>query len=456
MKKLTALLLVLVLVLTAVPAVGAENVTATVSPYNLQIGTTQTVSVASVGDHYQLSDGTKLPFTLSYGGTTYLPLRKVADLLGIAVGFDGATKTVKIGGSGSFKMEMPVAGSTYTSSLAMNMSPFNITVNGEAVAAPGDVFTAGTSSVPFSLSYNNTTYLPLRKLGELLGVTVGYDAATKTVQIKKALTAAELEKAEQVAKEAEEQAALAAEAYLADQVQWIRERKIARNSTADGWDITFMLTRTNQDYDCIKVSCDVDVYVTNDDGQVVYEKTHKVKPTDFIRRGGNYVALIKIYDTDLTPGSNEDGTVAFKCYRTGFFSFNEYSYTVYGDLPLKTNVNLTVRTPLPKVLAEYDYRGRTESLFTVTDISYKVKRIYDGTYTMYLYFTGEKSYDENGSGQSASCKIGWKLYDEDGYTIDSGTCYTANIAPGEKFRNAEEIIFDLYEGNYYLEILSTN
>lgn len=51
---------------------------------------------ASPGESYALSNGTSVPFSIVYQGTTYLPLRKVAELVGKDVNWDGATSTANI------------------------------------------------------------------------------------------------------------------------------------------------------------------------------------------------------------------------------------------------------------------------------------------------------------------------------------------------------------------------
>ena len=134
----------------------------------------------------------------------------------------------------------------------------------------------------------------------------------------------------------------------------------------------------------------------------------------------------------------------------------------YDDTKVK--VKVTVESPLkivlpslPQTLHEYDYKGRVESTFKITNITYEVKYYsYDDDYTVYLYFDGEKSYDENGPGQSSSCKIGWKLYNANGSVVESGTCYSSNLAMGERFEGEKDIVFDLKEGTYTLKILNTN
>lgn len=66
--------------------------------------------VGSKDMNYTLSNGDQVPFSMIYKGTTYLPIRKLSELLGIEVGWDGATNTITLD-SGD---ETPMSGSTVT------------------------------------------------------------------------------------------------------------------------------------------------------------------------------------------------------------------------------------------------------------------------------------------------------------------------------------------------------
>ena len=58
--------------------------------------------VGSKGQTYRLVNGANAPYSMSYidekgGGTTYLPVRLISELLGIEIGYDNKTNTVLIG-----------------------------------------------------------------------------------------------------------------------------------------------------------------------------------------------------------------------------------------------------------------------------------------------------------------------------------------------------------------------
>ncbi|MBR3994508.1 MAG: hypothetical protein IKI97_04415 [Clostridia bacterium] len=62
----------------------------------------------------------------------------------------------------------------------------NIRLNGEKVASENENYVLQNGAeVPYSILYEGTTYLPVRKLSELLDVTVGWDNDTRTVILDK-------------------------------------------------------------------------------------------------------------------------------------------------------------------------------------------------------------------------------------------------------------------------------
>lgn len=77
-------------------------------------------------------------------------------------------------------MTTPVLAANTSSDAVINS--VNIMLDGEVVGNAGSNYTLSNgSSVPLSIVYEGTTYLPVRKLSELLGKDVGYISATNTV-----------------------------------------------------------------------------------------------------------------------------------------------------------------------------------------------------------------------------------------------------------------------------------
>lgn len=75
-----------------VPAV-AETIQAV---FNAMIINVDGKQVNEKGQNYTLHNGDEVPFSLVYKGTTYLPLRKLVEVIGKDLIFDGTTSTVYI------------------------------------------------------------------------------------------------------------------------------------------------------------------------------------------------------------------------------------------------------------------------------------------------------------------------------------------------------------------------
>lgn len=123
-------------------------------------------------------------------------------------------------------------------------------------------------------------------------------------------------------------------------------------------------------------------------------------------------------------------------------------------------MNVNISTPLPQEFSYYRYSGEVRDTVLITEVycTYEEYRYADNEYELTLYFTGEKTYDIDGSGQGRSCSIGIKVYDEEGYVVADDTFYTSSLRVGEKFRDEECSMWTdrLPAGNYTIELSSTN
>ncbi len=115
---------------------------------------------------------------------------------------------------------------------------------------------------------------------------------------------------------------------------------------------------------------------------------------------------------------------------------------------------------LPKTITYYGYSGKIYSKVNVTNITYQFEYYDDGKVILTAKFSGTKTYDYNGAGQSSACKIGWKLYDPNGNVFRTGTFSSPSVAMGESFSNQEEDLIYNFEatnpGKYRLEIINVN
>ncbi len=109
--------------------------------------------------------------SLTYNDTTYLPLRKVAEAMGLKVDYLKETGTVKLTKGG----EQVVSRGNSTKT-AIRITD-KITENGVNVYIEGNLIDSN------NITYSGTTYLPLRAVAEAVGVEVSYNKETKLVQL---------------------------------------------------------------------------------------------------------------------------------------------------------------------------------------------------------------------------------------------------------------------------------
>lgn len=152
-------------------AAAAREITATLST---------NITVEYKGEAQSMTDANGDPvYPVSYNGTTYLPIRAVSNILGLAVDWDQATKTVllSLGGEATAVKAADSAAKPAVQSITAQLSP-DITVKYE-----GRVQTMrdANGDVVYPISYNDTTYLPVRAVSNMLNIAVDWDQTTKTV-----------------------------------------------------------------------------------------------------------------------------------------------------------------------------------------------------------------------------------------------------------------------------------
>lgn len=117
------------------------------------------------------------PFILN--GTTYLPVRAVADAFGRQVEFDSSTNTVKLGAPQSVPLySREHEGKNEDISTTLCYRDIKIEVEG-ILHTPTDL--GGNVVEPFII--DGTTYLPIRAVGNALGVAVSWDSTTNTIYL---------------------------------------------------------------------------------------------------------------------------------------------------------------------------------------------------------------------------------------------------------------------------------
>lgn len=147
MKKLLAILLTLIMALSAIPVMAEDNVTVILDGEVIDC---------------RNAAGVEVPPIL-VNGTTYLPVRAIANALNLDVQWDDATKSVFING---------------VSVLAKKTDVINIFIGGGKFTAKD-----ANGNVVNPILQDGTTYLPVRAIGEAFDKEVAWDGDTKTVTL---------------------------------------------------------------------------------------------------------------------------------------------------------------------------------------------------------------------------------------------------------------------------------
>ena len=78
------------------------------------------------------------------------------------------------------------------------------------------------------------------------------------------------------------------------------------------------------------------------------------------------------------------------------------------------------------------YHGRSKT--KLTNFYYSTDTYRDNL-RLYIYFDAEKTWDENGSNGDTPCGATIKVFDENGYLVDSATWFKSGVYNGQKFRS---------------------
>ena len=191
----------------------------------------------------------------------------------------------------------------------------------------------------------------------------------------------------------------------------------------------------------------VEIKIINENGKTVYNEIKTIKSEDFKKYSTYYygpLAEISISKEDIIKDNVDTGTIYLKVYNPGYFMTGENGERKGPITGLADKLELPT---LPVTIVN------SNAWVKITNVTYEVSGD-----DLYIYFTGEKTYDSKGSSYSRSCKIGWKLYDSEGYLVDSGIAYTDALKVGEKFKNKKEYCWDVIEPGmtYRLELVSVD
>lgn len=397
-----------------------------------------------------------------HNGRTMVPLRKIFEALGATVEWDDPTRTVT-----------STKGNT---TIKVKIDSKTMTVNGKSV----------TLDVP-AMIIGGRTLVPVRAISESFGCQVGWDGKSRMVSIidDKAnftMLYAAGDRSRVIANKD-------VNSHL--KVGWYRDAKLTDNEITYGtgevwkvngqWELSFddaIVTVVNNGVQTVQVTWkyknigytgelnigyrDFDVF--DQEMEVANSTFYDVDDKNYT--GANCKNGIKatcVMGWELNNRSQKMKIYVEKKDSNGKIqsAWFEVKVVPKAQEPEKDKLEgctFKVDNSLPKTISyyKYDYDLRKtvkQSSCSVTDISFEVSGD-----DLYIYFTGKKTYDYRGSGQSDSCVIGWKLYDSNNNVIASSSTSTLGIAVGEGFVKAKGYAWDCITpgGSYRLVIMDVN
>lgn len=192
---------------------------------------------------------------------------------------------------------------------------------------------------------------------------------------------------------------------------------------------------------------DVDIRIENKNGEKVYAATKSVSTRNFgtftsKARGEEYLAEIRIPEKDIVAGTTGDGIIYLTVYKGNTLLFDEVHCDAFACLPIQ-DLKLEA-AGLPAEIPVKGYDGRIESKIQIENVSYVFEK--EISPVLKITVTGTKTY---GDASSLYDCISYKVCDEEGYVVDTGTIYLDELSNGDKFKNDSIVIYDIEPGKKY-------
>lgn len=206
----------------------------------------------------------------------------------------------------------------------------------------------------------------------------------------------------------------------------------------------------------ISADVDVDIRIENKAGEEVYSGTKSVTKDDFgtytsPAAGEKYLAEIRIPKDEIHSGKSSEGTVYLTVYKDNFLRFDEVNCPALYCLPI-SDITLECKT-LPVEIPIKDYSGADVSKIQIDNVSYVYEKEFSPV--LHITVTGTKTYGELSA--AVYDIVGYKIFDDEGYVIESGDLFLDSLEQGNKFKDDSIIIYDIEPGkNYTIEFSARN
>ena len=191
----------------------------------------------------------------------------------------------------------------------------------------------------------------------------------------------------------------------------------------------------------------IDVRIINDENEEVFTGTTAVTADNYGYYTSQadekqYLADVRIPAAKIKPGKSSNGIVYLTVYKENIIYFDEVHCEAFSCLPVE-EVHVAFHH-FPLDLKIQDFMDEATSIIQIQDAQYQFD-----AYSSQLYITiwGEKISGNDNFGYDT---IPYKLYDHEGYMIDSGSIDLSSLHVGDKFKDDSVVIFDVVPGEYYL------
>lgn len=228
-------------------------------------------------------------------------------------------------------------------------------------------------------------------------------------------------------------------------IETLKSWSFQYNKSTNDYSLFFALCNAAGAY--VSAEVDVDIRIVNDAGEEIYRAAKSVSKDDFDyytskAAGEEFLANVRIPEKDIKAGKSQSGTVYFTVHKGNVVDFNEVNCTASYCLPIS---DVTLSTdPLPTTINCKSYDGSVASKIQIEGVSY----VYDKDILPELKITisGTKTYGTNALASDIIC---YKIYDSNGYLVDSGTVYLRALTEGDKFKDDSIVLYDLTPGEMY-------
>ena len=177
----------IVLVLSIILAVVLASVSFA-EVVSTEVTLNKAIKITFNGDYQKFKNANGVEvFPISYNGTTYLPIRSISSLFKMGIKWEGSTQSIYLG-EGDIDT---VASEKVASANSQTAEKVNANLNKDIKIyynQTAQTFTDANGVEVFPISYNGTTYLPVRAISNLFGAEISWDGATNTVALKNSET----------------------------------------------------------------------------------------------------------------------------------------------------------------------------------------------------------------------------------------------------------------------------